>query len=360
MADLPETHVLAIASHVTSGYVGNTMATFCMQTLGCEVSSINTVNYSNHVGYGRFSGRKSSPEEVAELYEGLKKAKLDNFDMMLSGYCPSATLVEQVGKIARELKLRATTSPGSFFWILDPVMGDNGRIYVAEDTVPAYKSLLQDADLILPNQFEAELLSGIKISDVSTMAQAISKLHEEYRLPHIILTSVRLPPTTSNTPAASDEDLAADAKISIIGSTATSDMKPRLFRLTVPALPVYFSGTGDMFASLMIARLREAAQSAGLLQTPSWRSPDSVAGPDLPLAKAAEKVLASMHAVLEDTMKHYETVDKRVREQHGNDETQKHLTLTRAAEVRVVRNARALREPAELEGFQARPMEIDA
>lgn len=27
-------------------YVGNTMATFCMQTLGCEVSAINTVNYS--------------------------------------------------------------------------------------------------------------------------------------------------------------------------------------------------------------------------------------------------------------------------------------------------------------------------
>lgn len=29
-----------------SRYVGNTMATFCMQTLGCEVSAINTVNYS--------------------------------------------------------------------------------------------------------------------------------------------------------------------------------------------------------------------------------------------------------------------------------------------------------------------------
>ena len=40
--------------------------------------------------------------------------------------------------------------------VLDPVMGDEGRIYVNEDVVPAYKSLLRDADLILPNQFEAE------------------------------------------------------------------------------------------------------------------------------------------------------------------------------------------------------------
>lgn len=40
--------------------------------------------------------------------------------------------------------------------VLDPVMGDNGQVYVEADTVPAYKSLIKDADLILPNQFEAE------------------------------------------------------------------------------------------------------------------------------------------------------------------------------------------------------------
>lgn len=40
--------------------------------------------------------------------------------------------------------------------VLDPVMGDDGRLYVNEDVIPAYKGLLRDADLILPNQFEAE------------------------------------------------------------------------------------------------------------------------------------------------------------------------------------------------------------
>lgn len=40
--------------------------------------------------------------------------------------------------------------------VLDPVMGDDGRLYVPEDEVPAYRSLLRHADLILPNQFEAE------------------------------------------------------------------------------------------------------------------------------------------------------------------------------------------------------------
>lgn len=367
------------------------MATFCMQTLGCEVSAIHTVNYSqwardhlkkrgyadkclytgNHVGYKTFKGRKTTPEEVQELYDGLKSANLNNFDAMLSGYCPSAALVEEVGKIGRDAKTRAATKPGSFFWVLDPVMGDNGRIYVAEDTVPAYKSLLKDADLILPNQFEAELLSDVKIHDLTTMEQAISKLHSAYTLPHVLITSIRLPPTAASTPAKGSEQSEQSAKLSVIGSTATSDNKPRLFRITVPALPIFFSGTGDMFAALLVARLRQAAQEANVINTASWQSPDDVDGPELPLAKATEKVLASMHAVLKDTADYYNSVAKSLKEETELNEgagkegkeakdTDSHLALTKAAEVRVVRNAKALREPPNLQDFKAQKVAIDS
>ena len=93
---------------------------------------------------------------------------------MLSGFCPDAEGVRAVGDIARDLRRKSSTRPGSFFWckcssssllpqsgvlidsVLDPVMGDQGRLYVHEDVVPAYKDIIRDADLILPNQFEAE------------------------------------------------------------------------------------------------------------------------------------------------------------------------------------------------------------
>lgn len=101
-------------------------------------------------------GTRATASEITDLYEGLNQSGLDDFDMMLSGYLPGAASVEAAGKIARDLKYKATMKPGSFFWVLDPVMGDNGRLYVAEDVVPAYKSLINSADLILPNQFEAE------------------------------------------------------------------------------------------------------------------------------------------------------------------------------------------------------------
>lgn len=368
------------------------MATFCMQTLGCEVSAIHTVHYSksaptpvvckayinpdligigNHVGYGRVAGRKTDAAEVASLFAGLKNARLDDFDVMLSGYCPSAATVEEVGKIARELKVKAATKPGSFFWILDPVMGDNGQLYVAEETVPVYKRLVHDADLILPNQFEAELLSDVKIHDMASMKQAITQLHQIYRVPHILITSIKLPQTAANTPTARSEGKANNVKLSVIGSTATSDFQPRLFRIAVTALPIMFSGTGDMFAALTVSRLREAAHEAGLLETSSWRSSDDVAGPELPLAKAAEKVLASMQAVLKDTAEHYDVAAKKTQasldaelnegigeEAESERATLQHLKLTRAAEVRVVRNMKALRDPGNLDNFKAQPVEL--
>ncbi|KAJ3562516.1 hypothetical protein NPX13_g8541 [Xylaria arbuscula] len=153
---VPETSVLAVASHVVSGHVGNKIAVFVLQSMGCDASVLNTVQFSNHTGYKRTKGTKLSAQEITDLWDGLKQSHLDSFDMMLSGYVPGAAGVEAVGRIAKELKMDAVSKPGSFFWVLDPVMGDNGKIYVAEDVVPAYRSLIHHADLILPNQFEAE------------------------------------------------------------------------------------------------------------------------------------------------------------------------------------------------------------
>lgn len=42
------------------------------------------------------------------------------------------------------------------FLVLDPVMGDNGQLYVQSDVIPLYKELMKFAKAITPNQFEAE------------------------------------------------------------------------------------------------------------------------------------------------------------------------------------------------------------
>lgn len=113
-------------------YVGNKMATFVMQSLGCDVSAINTVHYSmcqslvswvqtdqrvgNHTAYKQIKGTKTSAGEILELYEGLRQSNLNNFDVLLTGYVPSAEAVQAIGTIGRDIKFNAGTKPGSFFW----------------------------------------------------------------------------------------------------------------------------------------------------------------------------------------------------------------------------------------------------
>ncbi|KAI0396657.1 Ribokinase-like protein [Xylariaceae sp. FL0594] len=291
--------------------------------------------------------------------------------MMLSGYVPGAAGVEAVGRIAKELKENASHKPGSFFWVLDPVMGDNGKIYVAEDVVPAYQSLIHHADLILPNQFEAELLSGVKITDSASLEQAVKVLHKKYNVPHIVITSVSLPirsaaQTPFSTPRPSSpiqSQVPSTPTMSVVGSTRTSERRPRLFTIQFPVFNAYFSGTGDMFAALMVVRMREAVahsvddETKPLRNTASWLSPDDVQPTDLPLARAAEKVLASMHEVLARTCEGIApdlaasvarlAVRRGVSEEvvRAEPETM-HLLKSRAAELKLSRNLGCLREPA--------------
>lgn len=144
-----------------------------------------------------------------------------------------------------------------------------------------------------------------------------------------------------------------------MGSTGRSDGSPRLFRIDVPAIDCFFSGTGDMFAALTVVRLREAVTDAGLGSVTSWLSPDDVDAIELPLAKAAEKVLASMHAVLQRTKQARDEALERVGKSSGQSEGNKkdmYLLQTKAAEVRLVRNMPDMRWPRVQ--YRAKPLDL--
>jgi len=103
-----------------------------------------------------------------------------------------------------------------------------------------------------------------------------------------------------------------------------------------------------MFAALSLARFREEADKAGLLETDSWLSPDEVKPVDLPLAKAIEKVLGSMGLVL---LKTKEARDKKLRHlrslaaDEGLDERARHVRITKASELRLVQSQKELLNP---------------
>lgn len=112
-----------------------------------------------------------------------------------------------------------------------------------------------------------------------------------------------------------------------------------------------------MFAALMTVRLREAVAAAteGLFSTKSWMSADDVSATELPLAKATEKTLASMHAVLAKTAASRAAELAEEPKGIAEDEKAKHLRITRAAEVRVVRYVDDLRNPRRASDSESGP-----
>lgn len=181
-------------------------------------------------------------------------------------------------------------------------------------------------------------------------------LHTKYGLPHVVITSVSLPlDGIGAPPGGSGAAASASSTMSVVGSTRTSTGQARLFGISFPVFDCYFSGTGDMFAALMVVRMRGAVHHAGedLQRTPSWLSGDDVDTRDLPLAKAAEKVLASMHEVLSQTCTSMQAGMKRdlaeleAQTDLTKEEMQKklHLVRSRNAELRLVRNLGCLRSP---------------
>ena len=69
----------------------------------------------------------------------------------------------------------------SLVYVCDPVMGDTGPgLYVPADLLPVYKSLILPlADVCLPNQFEAELLTDRKISSEEDAREVMDFLHSK-------------------------------------------------------------------------------------------------------------------------------------------------------------------------------------
>jgi pyridoxine kinase len=194
-------------------------------------------------------------------------------------------------------------------------------------------------------------LSGIKITDMASLCRAIKKLHVEYRVPHIIITSVRLPSVGSSPHLSVVGSTILPTALSTSPSEFSLEPVSRMFKIDVPSIDCFFSGTGDMFAALILVRLREAvSKTPGLSNCDAWISPDDVEAVDLPLARAAELALASMHIVLERTKKHRDeemekwdaTVGAR---ETKEDEKAQYLRETKGAEVRLVRNLDALRNP---------------
>ena len=101
-------------------------------------------------------------EQTKDIIDGLASiGALDNnrmdgssyYTCVLSGYAKNTGALRVVHETVRRLK----KVNADLIYLCDPVLGDNGKLYVAKEAVEFYRDhLVPCADVITPNQFEAE------------------------------------------------------------------------------------------------------------------------------------------------------------------------------------------------------------
>jgi pyridoxine kinase len=271
-------NLLSIQSHVAYGHVGNSAAVFALQRLGCEVWPVHTVQFSNHPGYGAWRGSVFDAAMVGEVVKGVaERGALGRCDGVLSGYLGAA----EIGAAILDAVAVTKAANPQARYCCDPVIGDvDSGVYVRAGIAEFLRErALPAADVITPNRFELEQLSGQGSATRAAALAAVESLRA--RGPRAVLvTSVN----TAETPNDAVDMLASDA-----GGR---------FLVRTPRLPTRVHGAGDLVAALFFFHyLRAGVLADALARTASSifgvlrRTAQANAG-ELLLIEAQEELVA--------------------------------------------------------------------
>jgi pyridoxine kinase len=239
------TTILSIQSSVAYGHVGNSAVTFPLMRMGVTVWPVITVHFSNHTGYGAWRGPLLSAADLRDVILGIdERGVLDEVDAVLSGYQGG----EDIGAMILDAVALVKRRNPAAIYCCDPVLGDADRGYFVRPGIPELmrQRIVPAAQIITPNQFELEALTGLR---VSTLAEVLNAADAAAGLgPEVVLVTSVLrqdgPPGT----------------IDMVAVTADG-----AWLVTTPRLPQTFSGSGDVTAATFLARLLSTWDVPGAL-----------------------------------------------------------------------------------------------
>jgi pyridoxine kinase len=224
--------VLSVQSWVACGNVGNTAALFPLQRLGCETWSLNTVAFSNHTGHERWRGDTVPAGVIATLFEGIAElGVLPRCDAVLSGYLGEA----ETGPVLLDIVTQVKKANPRALFCCDPVMGDVGLGYYVRTGIPEFfrDRALTLADVVTPNRFELEWLSGGSVRNLLDAGHAATALRR--RGPSIVL--------------ATSLETSADRVAAVAAGP------DGVWAVETPRLPIEATGCGDAVAALFLGWL---------------------------------------------------------------------------------------------------------
>jgi len=185
-----------------------------------------TAILSNHTGYDKFFFEDYT-SQMKEFLKNWKNLSM-KFDCIYSGFLGSHSQIETVIEFINDFKNENTKI------IIDPVMGDNGKIYstYSDKLCSDMKKLVSVSDIVTPNITEACVLSDTKYSGETVSMEKLTQMAEKISAlgaKNVVITGHRSKEKVAN--------------------FVYSDGFVKSFETDV--VPKYFSGTGDVFASVI-------------------------------------------------------------------------------------------------------------
>jgi len=176
--------VLAISSQVVAGHVGNSAAQPVLQMLGHEVWALPTALLSHHPGHGLPVRRVTPAADLHHMFESLMEGGwLDNVNAIMTGYFAEPEQVEAVASFLMQIKHRHP----DVTILVDPIMGDQGSLYISEAVAHAVvRDLTPHATILTPNLFELARMTPVAdnagAADIEAAARSLG-------MPEVVVTS---------------------------------------------------------------------------------------------------------------------------------------------------------------------------
>lgn len=229
-------NILSIQSHVAFGHAGNASAVFPLQRMGLNVWPVYTVMFSNHTGHGQWRGPVFAPETVAEVIQGIEeRGVLPSCNAVLSGYLGDPKMAQ----VILDAVARVCAANPEALYCCDPVIGDVDRGIFVRPGVPEHfrDAVIQHADILTPNHFETEFLTGMTLKTLDDALAAARALLA--RGPKVVLITSLL-----------REDAPQDS----IEMLAVSHDEAYLVRTPLLTFPTPMNGSGDATTALFLAK----------------------------------------------------------------------------------------------------------
>jgi pyridoxine kinase len=271
--------VLVIGSHVAGSRVGGTVVSLALALSPAEVDPMHvpTTLLGRHPGWGAPGGGAVAASIMEGMLEGIAANGLFGLlDGVITDYFAAP---EQVAVAADAIRAIKAERPEALV-LVDPVMGDEGRLYVSEAVAGTIADqLVPLAGLLTPNLTELARLTGQPLATTAQEAVAAARL-----LPcPALVTSVPVPGRADQTGTLWVEP----------AEPASPPQRPALLfaHERVEGAP---RGTGDLLAAALMARLLEgldgplAAAHATATVAEVVRNAAAWRAPELPVVGARE------------------------------------------------------------------------